>query len=320
MKILVVSSIDSTALARLRLEHDVICAIDVPDDALRTLIHDREVLIFRSGVTVSAEVMQCAPDLKLLIRAGSGLDNLDVDYVRQRELELMRIPEPSARAVAELAFGLMLALARNIVHADRLWRDGHWAKHELSSYLLRDKVLGIVGLGNIGREVARMGVAWGMEVVGCVGRPNAELAARLSGQGIRLASFDEVVASADFLSLHVPLDESTRHLVDAGVLARMKAGAYLVNLARGGVVDERALRDALVPRGHLRGAALDVHAAEGEGRVSPLADLPNVVLTPHIGATTVDTKREIGERVLAAIAAYGERTTSHQAPAAQALA
>lgn len=306
MNILVASSMDDEAIARLERDHDVICAFGAGESTLQSLIEDRDVVIFRSGVTVSAAVMRCAPNLKLLVRAGSGIDNLDLGYVREHNLTLVRIPEPGARAVAEVTFGLMLALARNIVRADGLWRGGRWVKNDLKGFLLRGKVLGIVGAGSIGTEVGKLGVAWGMQAIGCVDQLSAAATARARKDGISLMELDEVVASADFLCIHVPLDASTRNLIDAAVLARMKPGSYLLNLARGGVVDELALRDALVS-GRLAGAALDVHVSEGNGHISPLADLPNVVLTPHIGATTVDTQREIGERILAAVEAFNLR-------------
>jgi len=144
-----------------------------------------------------------------------------------------------------------------------------------------------------------------MNVLGCVetGSPVDEEAMR--ARGIRLTGLEEVVASADYLSINVPLQTSTRHLINADVLSKMKPGSYLVNLSRGGVVDEKALYRELTTPGRLRGAALDVHQEEGEGRISPLADLPNVILTPHIGAETVDTKREIGERIIQIINSFG---------------
>lgn len=305
MKILIASSIYAGALEKLRAQHDVICAFNTKQDELKSLIVDREVLIFRSGVQITAGVMECAPHLKLLLRAGSGIDNLDVDYVRERNLQLVRIPGPGAKAVAEMSFALMLALSRNILEANRLTRQGRWAKHELTGYLLRGKVLGIVGAGNIGSLTGSMGAAWGMEVLGCVERPTSATSERLREKSIRLATFDEVVSRSDYVSLHVPLTEKTRHMINAEVLARMKLGAFLINLARGGVVDEAALYEALAS-GHLRGAGMDVHAAEGPGKISPLAGLNNVILTPHIGAGAFDSQREIGEIILDTIETFME--------------
>jgi len=303
VRILVASPIFPDTLKKLREEHDVVEAFNAPEDELKSHIADREVLVFRSGVNITGDVMACAPNLRLLIRAGSGLDNLDMTYVQEHDLKLVRVPGPGARAVAELAFAFMLALARQVPLADRLTRQGRWAKHEIRGYLLADKTLGIYGAGNIGTQVGQMGAAWGMHVIGSVEHPSPARAASLGEQGIRLADSRELLTTSDFLSLHVPLQDSTRNLIDAGAIAQMKRGAFLINLARGGVVDEEALHDAL-KEGHLGGAGMDVHNDEGEGRISPLADLANVVLTPHMGAGTVDSQRRIGERILEIIATH----------------
>lgn len=304
MKLLVASPIHADALASLQREHDVRLAIGAPEAELAAAAEDREAIIFRSGVTIGAEAL-AAPGLRLLVRAGSGLDNLDLDLVTRRGIELQRIPGPGAQAVAELTFGLMLGLARGIVRADRQLRAGHWIKSELVGYNLRGKRLGVVGLGSIGTRVAQLGLAWGMRPLGCVDHPTDERRSTFAALGIDLVDFDSVLGEADFVTLHVPLGSATRNLIGARELARMKAGAYLVNIARGGVVDEMALAEALAPRGHLRGAALDVHVAEGEGKVSPLADLPNVILTPHIGAQTLDAQEEIGREIVAIIRRFG---------------
>lgn len=303
MKLLLLSRIFEESIECLREAHDVIEAFDATPDELQEMIADREALVFRSGVDVSAELMARAPGLKLLIRAGSGLDNIDLDYVSTHGLELIRIPGPGARAVSELAFSFMLALTRQIIPADRMLRAGHWAKHELSGYLLEGKTLGVYGAGNIGSLVGRMGAAWGMNVLACVECPSEEREKELRQQNIRLVDADAVVSNSDFLSINLPLSATTRGLIDANTITRMKAGSYLVNLARGGIVDENALFDALTS-GRLRGAALDVHAAEGEGKISVLAELPNVILTPHIGAMTVDSQRAVGERVVEIVGGY----------------
>jgi|GEM_PF-379333 len=311
MKILIASSIDAKAIEILHERHDVICAFGASEEELQPLVKDRECLIFRSGVKINARVMASAPDLKLLVRAGSGIDNVDMDYVRERELELVRVPEPGAKAVSELSFAFMLVLARNLLKADHLTRQGRWAKYELEGHLLTDKVLGIIGLGTVGSCVGRMGVAWGMDVVGCVESPSPHRAAEFIRQGIRLMdNCYDVLAVADFVSIHVPLKGSTHNLIDADALAHMKPGTQLVNLARGGVVDETALRRAL-DEGRLRGAALDVHTNEGEGKISPLADLPNVILTPHIGSMTIDSQRQIGQRVIAIVNSHTVDHSDH---------
>lgn len=303
MRILIASSIYHDAVDELRKDHDVLCAFNAKEDVLKSVIRDREALIFRSGVQITADVMKCARDLKLLLRAGSGVDNVDLNYVREKGLELVRIPGPGAKAVAEMSFGMMLALSRNLREADRLTREGHWAKHDMTGYLLTGKTLGIVGAGNIGTLTGQRGVAWGMEVIGCVAHPTHAREDELRKKGIRLTTFEDVLAHSDYVSLHVPLNDTTRGLMNASAIGRMKPGAYLINLSRGGVVDEQALYEALVS-GHLRGAGVDVHVKEGMGMVSPLAALPNVVLTPHIGAETHDSQREIGDIVIEQIGAY----------------
>ncbi len=312
MKIILASPIDPETIIELEKGHTVIRAFDAPPEVLKTCIEGCEVLIFRSGVKITREVLQSAPDLKLIIRAGSGLDNIDVDCVKERKLELVRIPEPGARAVAELSFGLMLALSRQIFLADQMTKQGHWIKHEIEGYLLAKKTLGIVGLGNIGSRVAQMGAAWGMEVIGCVEHPSDERGEEFMAKGFRLTSFEEVLSSSDFISIHVPLKDTTRNLINAEAIGRMKPGVILINLARGGVVDEVALMNAMRNGGNIRGAALDVHNVEGEGKVSPLASLPNIILTPHIGAMTVDSQREIGHRVLETVRLFLARQVQNE--------
>ena len=298
MKILVASQIDLDAIQKLQEQHHVICSYGAAEVELQTLIKDREILIFRSGVKITAEVMKCAPGLKLLIRAGSGTDNLDLDYVLQKGITFERTPGPSARSVAEMAFALIFALNRNLLKADHTMRQARWAKNELMGYLINKKLLGIVGVGNIGTRVGMFGVALGMNVIGCVEHPSEERAIGFKNLGIRLTNFIEVISTADIVSIHVPLKESTRYMFNKDTLSNMKPGSILINLARGGVVNEHDLYQSLHNEGRLRAAALDVHEQEGEGRRSPLADLPNVILTPHIGAMTFDSQQEIGSRIV----------------------
>jgi D-3-phosphoglycerate dehydrogenase len=298
MRILVASKIDPDALATLEATHDVVTAVGAARPELEAAMADREALIFRSGLDIDRALLDAAPELHTIVRAGSGLDNLDLEGVQARGIHLERIPGPGARAVAELTFALFLGLARQVVEVDRALRDGRWMKNEVAGWNLGGKTLGIVGLGSIGTTVARLGRGWGMTVVGCVAEPSRDRSARFAGEGIELTSMGDVLERADFLSIHVPLGPSTRGIIGATELGRMKPGSFLVNIARGGVVDETALYMALTGPGGPAGAGLDVHVAEGPGKVSPLADLPNVILTPHIGATTVDAQREIGVEIV----------------------
>ncbi len=305
MRILIVSPVSMHAVEQVSKNHDVICAFNAPNEEIKDKIVDRDVLIFRSGPDISAEVMRCAPSLRLLIRAGSGIDNLDLGYVREHEITLRRIEQPGARAVAELGFALMLGLARRIRTADQTLRQGKWAKHELTGYLLANKTVGIYGCGNIGSQVGEMGVAWGMQVIGCVEHTSKERTRALAARGIRLTDVEEVLSASDFLSLNLPLSDSTRNLIGKQMFDQMKPSAFLINLARGGIVDEQALLTALKDN-KIAGAGLDVHEAEGDGKISPLADLENVILTPHIGAGTVDTQYQIGEEILEIIKEFSK--------------
>jgi D-3-phosphoglycerate dehydrogenase / 2-oxoglutarate reductase len=304
LNVLLASSIDSSAIESLEHEHDVVCAFSAREAVLQSVVEDREILVFRSGVNISAAVMEAGRDLRLLVRAGSGLDNVDVDHAREQGIRLIRIPGSSAQVVAEFTFALMLDVARNVSHADRLLREARWRKNQLLGHLLAGKTLGIVGAGNIGSRVGKLGAAWGMNVIGCVEHPSERCADRLRATGIELSDFDTVLRGADFLCLHVPLSDSTRHMIDARALSHMKPGSFLINVARGGVVDEEALFHELTEGNRVLGAALDVHEHEGDGTVSPFAGLANVVLTPHIGAMAVDSQKEIGRRLLELVDAF----------------
>lgn len=297
MKILIISYVVPEVLQALQSEHDVIHRNSVTQDELKQIIVDREVVILRSGAYLTADVLALAPDLKMVIRAGSGMDNIDLPYIHAHNIYLARIPEPGARAVAEIAFGFMISLARQFGIVDPALRQGHWMKTEVEGFLLRGKTLGIIGAGNIGRTVARLANAWDMRVLGCTENYSPERRESYRKLGIELVKVPDVLRHSNFVTLHVPLKDSTRNLIGASELRLMKRGSYLVNLARGGVVDEQALYEHLTS-GHIAGCALDVHSREGNGQISMLAGLPNVILTPHIGAQTIDTQVEIGHRIM----------------------
>jgi D-3-phosphoglycerate dehydrogenase / 2-oxoglutarate reductase len=307
MRVLVASPLDPSAVKRLGVVHDLRNEVNPSPTVFARALADREVLVLRSGVNATEEVLSTAPDLRLIVRAGSGLDNIDVEHARSRGIRVVRVAGMSGPPVAEMTFALLLSLARKVVMADRLLRAGHWPKAKLGGPLLRGKTLGVVGAGNIGALVGEMARAWGMSTIGCVKDPRDPIAREAKARGIKITDFETVLTASDFVTLHVPLDDSTYHLIDGAALDRMRPGSLLVNMARGGVVDEKALFEALVHGRTLAGAALDVHELEGEGTISPLHELDNVVLTPHIGAMALDSQRLIGERVVDLIAAFGER-------------
>lgn len=303
MKILIASSIDPEAVKALESRHDVVTAFGAPVDELADLVVDREVVIFRSGVSIAPSVLEQGRALRLLIRAGSGLDNIDLDLVRRLGLRMVRIPRPSAQAVAEFALALILDVSRNVSLADRLLREQRWPKTELAGTLIGDKTLGIVGAGNIGARLGELAAALGMHVLGCVDPRSGVDRVDLAQRGVVLTTLPDLLERSDIVSIHTPLSDATRGLIGADELGLMPRGSYLVSTARGGVVDEDALYDALT-RGHLRGAALDVHEREGDGVASRFADLPQTVLTPHIGAMAEESQRQIGERILDFVDAF----------------
>lgn len=300
MRILIASGISAEAAEALSADHELVMAVGADEHRLKEAIVGCDALVFRSGVEITAAVLDSGDALRLIVRAGSGYDNIDLARLAEMRVRFVRIPGPGAKAVAELAFTMMLALSRQLRWADREWRAGQWVKSKAKGRLLTGRDLGIVGAGNIGSRTGQLGAAWGMRVTGCVEHPDEAERIRLEHHGIRLTGFDEVMATSDYVSVHVPLQDSTRNLIDRSAIESMRPGSILLNLARGGVVDEKALRDALVS-GHLAGAGLDVHEVEGDGNVSGLADLDNVILTPHIGAATIDSQRAIGEIIVECI-------------------
>ena len=234
---------------------------------------------------VTAPVLEAGP-LRVVVKYGSGLDNIDLDAARALGVDVRSTPGANARSVAELTIALLLALARHVVVHDGLVRGGSWSRR--TGIELEGRRLGLVGYGAIGREVARIARCLGMEVVA-----HDPL---LSDADVELLALDDLLATCDAVSLHVPLDERTRGMIGRAELARMRSGALLVNTARGGLVDEEALAHALRD-GHLGGAALDAFAREPPGE-SPLLELENVVLSPHAGAATVEGARRASLQAL----------------------
>ncbi len=239
-----------------------------------------------------------ATQCKVIARVGVGLDNIDVDAAKAKGIRVINAVEGAMNAVAELVLGLMLSLAREIPRADREIRNGNWLKKELMGSELSGKYLGIVGLGNIGKRLAKLARGLNMNIIGFDVMPIADDFAR--DVGLIKADIDTLLSSADYISFHVPLTETTHHLVNSTRISTMKKTAYIINTSRGEIIDEDALYNAL-KEGKIAGAALDVF--EKEPAVgNKLATLSNVVCTPHIGAQTKEAQtlaaNVIGEKII----------------------
>lgn len=291
MKVLICDSTAPGAIEKMRaagIEVDV--RDDVTADELMEVLPAYDGMVVRSRTKVRAPVIDKAKNLKIIVRGGVGLDNIDVDFARSKGIAVMNTPSASSASVAELTIGYLLALARRIPEATASMRAGQWEKKPLSNGSeIAGKTLGLVGCGRIGQEVAKRATALGMNVV-FYRRTPTEL------PHARQVPLDKLVRTADYISLHVPHTPDTQHIIGAPEFEKMKAGVYIVNCGRGGTLDEEALYEAVVS-GKVAGAALDVFADEKEDRGKKLFALPQVIGSPHIGAGTKEAKARVGEEV-----------------------
>ncbi|MFP4058413.1 MAG: phosphoglycerate dehydrogenase [Candidatus Brocadiia bacterium] len=259
---------------------------------LRQALAECDALVVRSGTRVTADALEEAERLKAIGRAGAGVDNIDLDAATRRGVLVMNTPGGNTISACELTFAMMLALARRLPAASQRVKAGAWPRKEFLGTELWGKRLGIVGLGRIGSEVARRALAFGMEVVASDPFVTQERARSLE---VSLVGLDELLASSDIVSLHTPRNKETERLIDRSAIARMKDGAVLINCARGGLVDEAALADALAS-GKLAGCALDVFEVEPPGD-NPLLAFDQVVATPHVGATTHEAQAKVAVQI-----------------------
>jgi D-3-phosphoglycerate dehydrogenase len=283
-------------------------------DELANAIRGMHGVIVRSATTIGREALRFADELRVIGRAGVGVDNIDVDAATERGIAVLNAPSGNTVSAAELTFALMLSLARRIPAADRSMKAGEWDRKSFTGTELLGKVLGLVGAGRIGGEVARRARAFGMRVLAYDPFLTPERAHALE---VELTSLEEVLAHADVISLHIPLTESTRGIIGAPQLAAMKKGAFLVNASRGGVVEEAALADALAS-GHLGGAGLDVYGQEPLPAEHPLRHAPGAVLTPHLGASTNEAQQNVAIEIAQAVRdalLEGDLTRAVNAPA-----
>ena len=271
--------------------------VDGPDrPKLLAAVPEADALLVRSATTVDAEVLAAAPKLKIVARAGVGLDNVDVDAATARGVLVVNAPTSNIHSAAEHALALLLATARQIPAADATLRAHTWKRSSFSGTEIFGKTVGVVGLGRIGQLVAQRLAAFGAHITAYDPYVSPARAAQL---GIELLPLDELLGRADFISVHLPKTKETAGLFGADALAKTKPGVIIVNAARGGLIDEQALADAIT-KGHVRGAGLDVFATE-PCTDSPLFDLPQVVVTPHLGASTAEAQDRAGTDVAASV-------------------
>ncbi|MCD6552622.1 MAG: D-2-hydroxyacid dehydrogenase [Anaerolineae bacterium] len=298
MKLLICDPTAPDAIAKMRaagIEVDV--RDDISADELMKVIPEYHGMVVRSRTKVRQPLIDVARNLKLIVRGGVGLDNIDVDYARSKGITVMNTPAASSISVAELTIGYLFALARRIPDATASMRAGKWEKKALSKGTeLTGKTLGLIGCGRIGQQVVKRAAALGMTVLFYrrtkVNVPNATQ-----------VSLDELLTKSDYISLHVPHTPETHHIIGAPEFAKMKDGVYIVNCGRGGTLDETALYDAIVS-GKVAGAALDVFEDEKEDRGKKLFTLPQVIGSPHIGAGTREARARVGEEVAEKVIAF----------------
>jgi len=271
---------------------------EVTDDKDR--LPEVDVVLVRSKTKCRKDYIDRATNLRLIIRGGVGLDNIDVEYARSKGIQVFNTAEASAVAVAELAFALMISVPTRLVEGHLGMRDKEWLKKQLKRTELMGKTLGLFGAGNIGTELARRAIAFGMRVI-------AYDPFLKSHEAVDLVSLDELLGESDYLSLHVPLTDETRDMINSDSIGRMKDGVVIVNTSRGGCVNEVDMKAAL-ESAKVRAYATDVFLSDPPDDASPLFDAPNVVMTPHIGASSRENMLRIGDVVVRILEDFAHQT------------
>ncbi len=299
-KVLIADSISQRGIDELSRDEklDVAIKTGLSEQELIGIIPPFGGLIVRSQTRVTADILNAAAKLRVVGRAGVGVDNVDVEAATRRGVVVLNAPGGNTISTAEHAFSLLLAVARKISQADANIRSKNWDKKKFEGVELYNKTLGVIGMGRIGSELSRRAIAFGMRVVAYDPYLSATRARSLQVELVD--ELDDLLASADFISLHTPLTAETRHILDAARLQKTKRGVRIINCARGGLIDETALVQALAD-GHVAGAALDVFEIEPLPPDSPLRSAPNLVLTPHLGASTAEAQESVGIEIAQSI-------------------
>src|SRR3989440_265853 len=323
-KILVADSISQRGIDEMTRDGALNVSIQtgLSEAALIELIPEFSGVVVRSQTKITASIVNAGARLRVIGRAGVGVDNVDVDAATRRGVIVMNAPGGNTISTAEHAFSLLLCVARKIPQADALLRGGKWDRKNLEGVELFNKTLGVIGMGRIGSELSRRAIAFGMRVMAFDPYLSATRARTLQVELVE--ELDDLLAGADFITLHTPLTAQTHHLLDAARLAKTKSGVRVINCARGGLVDEAALAEALCS-GHVAAAALDVFETEPLPSDSPLRDVPNLVLTPHLGASTAEAQESVGIEIAqsmraALLAGPSRNAVSMPTPDAKTLA
>jgi D-3-phosphoglycerate dehydrogenase len=300
MRILVADPIAEEGIQVLRSHAQVDIQTKLEPERLKAIIGDYDALIVRSQTKVRAEIIELGKKLKVIGRAGVGIDNIDVDAATKNGIVVVNAPTGNIIAAAEHTIALMLALARNVPQADSQLKSGKWRREEFVGTEIRNKTLGIIGLGNVGSEVAKRVQAFEMRVIAHDPFVSKDYARNLK---VDLVSLDQLLGEADFITLHVPLTAATKKLIGSKELAKLKPTARIINCARGGVIDEEVVAEA-VKTGRLAGAAFDVFSHEPVTD-SPLFKVDKIIVTPHLGASTIEAQtsvaKDVAEEVLAVL-------------------
>src|SRR2546421_3470620 len=301
-KILVADSISQRGIDEMTRDGalEVLTHIGMSEAALVEMIPEFSGIVVRSQTKVTAAIVNAGTRLRVIGRAGVGVDNVDVDAATRRGVIVMNAPGGNTISTAEHAFSLLLCVARKIPQADALLRGGKWDRKNLEGVELFNKTLGIIGMGSIGSELSRRAIAFGMRVMAYDPYLSASRARTLQVELVD--ELDDLLGSADFITLHTPLTPETHHLLDSARLAKTKRGVRVINCARGGLIDEAALAEAL-RSGSVAAAALDVFETEPLPSDSPLREIPNLVLTPHLGASTAEAQESVGIEIAQSIRA-----------------
>ena len=308
MKVLICDKVENSAVEKMRqggLTVDDKGGISAQD--LLNVVGDYDIMVVRSATKATKEVIEKGKNLKLIVRGGVGMDNIDAEAAKKANVKVENTPEASSISVAELTIGLMFALARKITIADSTMKAGKWEKKRLEGTELYKKTLGLVGVGRIGFETAKRATALGMSVVGYAPYLNP-VPEHITKAGIKMVkTVDEIYNQSDYISLHMPKTKETAGMINAEAFKKMKKTCYILNCARGGIIVEKDLAEAL-KAGVIAGAAIDVYEKEPITPDNPLLAVgEKIILTPHLGASSVEGQNRVGDAVADKLIAFAKR-------------